>query len=386
MKVLFVSPVVPWPPDAGGRIRTSELLRAVQGDAEVDLLCMLAPGQSPQAVEPLRARCASVRAFDRTRAGPVMRWSAPKLERWFHSRDLEAALAAGIEGGVYDLVHIDEMFLARTVPPRPGVRVCVHHHKLDTVLYEQLPARNPLAKGFDQWKLRRLEAEAARLWDQHLVCSEVDAAILRARYPNLTVGVIESGFDPDRFTPSDEPRDADRILFLGSLGYGPNVDAATMLLRELLPRLRAARPQLGVDIVGSEPAPELVALIESTPGVELSADVDDVRPYLARAGALVVPLRIGGGTRLKIVEALGMETPVVSTFMGAQGLAFRDLEHLRLAGGPEALVAALLQVLGEPEAARDMARRGRQLALERYTWPSLGARLLEHWKRIAAGT
>jgi glycosyltransferase involved in cell wall biosynthesis len=382
VKVLFVSPVVPWPKRSGGRIRTAELLRAVHTAVDVHLFCVLAPGEDRRALEPLRAACASVQGFPRSPPGPIERWSAPKLERWFHSSALEAALATELTGGTYDLVHLDEMFLARVLPERPGVPVCVHHHKLDTALHASLSAYGFLEQGFDRWKLRRLEAKAARRFPEHVACSELDAATLRARYPGITCAVVENGFDPAYFAPRDTPREARRILFLGSLGYGPNVDAVRVLLRELLPRLRVARPEVGLDLVGSAPAGEIAALAAATPGVELACDVDDVRPYLARAGALVVPLQIGGGTRLKIVEALGMQAPVVSTTIGAEGLALRDGEHLRIADGAEAFATAVLDVLSDPRAAQAMAARGRAVALERYTWERLGAQLLQAWRLI----
>ena len=289
-----------------------------------------------------------------------------------------------LNGGEFDLVHLDEMFLTRAVPPRTGPRVCVHHHKIDTVLYEQLPRPRPLEKNFDLWKLRKLEAESARRFSQHLVCSEIDASILRSRYPRIHCGVVESGFDPDYFELDGAPpeRDPQRILFLGSMSYGPNIDAAQYLVGEILPLLRAARPQLTLDIVGADPTPKVLELAGET--VRVVGKVPDVRPYLRRAACLVAPLRIGGGTRLKLVEALGSSTPVVSSFIAAEGLAFKSGEHLWLAHGPRAFANAVLEVLDDPAAAGVMADRGRRFALERYTWNRLGERLLQHWRRIAS--
>ena len=385
MRILFVSPNVPWPPDSGGRIRTFKLIEALQPACEIHLRAVLAPGQDASTAEPLRKYCASVQTFPRANVGPVRRWSSPKLERWFHSSALQAALVRELDD--FDLVHLDEMFMTRAIPATTKPRVCVHHHKLDTVLHEQLPQPGPFEKNFDLWKLRKLEAESARRFSQHVVCSAIDASILCSRYPRIRCGVVENGFDPGYFDPDEvggsaKARETDRLLFLGSMSYGPNVEAVQHLVGEILPLVRALRPGLILDIVGADPGPKILALASDS--IRVTGRVDDVRPYLRRAACLVAPLRIGGGTRLKLVEALGMRTPIVSSFIGAQGLDLEDAKHLRLAHAPVDIAQAVLEVLADPAAADVMAQRGRRLVLERYTWKQLGERLLRHWERFAS--
>ena len=187
---------------------------------------------------------------------------------------------------------------------------------------------------------------------------------------------------PDVAGGSATGRETDRLLFLGSMSYGPNVDAVQYLVGEILPLVRAIRPGLTLDIVGADPAPKILALASDS--IHVTGRVDDVRPYLRRAACLVAPLRIGGGTRLKLVEALGMRTPVVSSFIGAQGLDLEDGKHLRLAHAPADIAQAVVDVLADPAGADDMARRGRRLVRERYTWKQLGERLLHQWERIAS--
>jgi polysaccharide biosynthesis protein PslH len=156
------------------------------------------------------------------------------------------------------------------------------------------------------------------------------------------------------------------------------------LLDDILPTLRAARPGLTIDVVGSDPSPEVRAL--AAPGINIIGSVSDVRPHLERAAALIAPLRIGGGTRVKLVEALGLATPVVTTTIGAEGLRLVDREHLRLADTPDAFARAVLEVLDDPDGGRAMGERGLAFARERYTWDRLAARLLEHWQHAAASS
>jgi glycosyltransferase involved in cell wall biosynthesis len=383
MRVLFVSPVVPWPPESGGRTRTFNLLKALAPLAELHVRVVLEPGQDERALDPLRPHCASALGFERARPNTVQRWRRARIERWFHSPALQAQLALELAGGHFDVVHLDELLLVRQMPEDLRVPVVVHHHKLDTVLHELLPARAPFAKEFDVWKLHRLEAEASRRFRHHVVCSADDAAILRSRHRDLVLGVVESGFDPTYFAPSTPPprRNSNRLLFLGTMSYPPNIDAVLHFAQRVLPKLVAARPGLVLEIVGAEPTRDVLAL--ESPHVRVEGLVSDVRPFLERAAALVIPLRIGGGTRLKLVEAAALGCPVVSTTIGAQGLAFRDGEHLALADDEDAFARATLDVLTNPDAAAERAARARRRALEEYPWPKLAARLVEHWRAAA---
>jgi len=313
-----------------------------------------------------------------------MRWSRPRLERWFHSPALQAAVQLDVDTGGFHLVHLDELLLARIVEPR-GRRVPMvqHHHKLDTVLYDTLNAGRGPHRYFDLWKLNRLEAESARRYRHHLTCSEEDARILRERYGALDCHAVPSGFDPDFFRPPDPAplRDPQTLLFLGSMNYGPNVDAVLRFARECLPELRTRHPGVRMQIVGGDPLPEVRAL--SGPDVEVTGGVPDVRPYLARCGQLVVPLRIGGGTRLKIVEALAMGAPVVSTHIGAEGLGLEDGRDLLLAADAPALTDAISAGIRDPRAGERRAAHGQRAVHDRYRWEVLGHELAEYWERVA---
>ncbi len=383
MKVLFVCPFFPWPLNSGGKIRTFHLIRALSRTHEIHLRALVEPGVGREGQRLLANSCADIKLFERSPPGPVMRWSRPKLERWFHSPSLREALAQDLARGEFDLVHLDELLLVRTLPAAPGVPVVQHHHKLDTVLYRSLSGG--LHRQFDLWKLRRLESESARRFRSHLVCGEHDAEILRKRYGELDFCVAPSGFDPEYFKPSDPPalRTRNRILFLGTLSYGPNVDAIERFMR-VFPKLREAHPSVVFDIVGGDANRAIHALHGHE--VNVIGSVRDVRPYLEGAALLVVPLRIGGGTRLKIVEALAMGCPVVSTRIGAEGLDLDDREHLRLVDGDAELVESILELLGDPEAAVAMAERGRERVREAYTWEVLAQGVGEFWERVAAGT
>jgi glycosyltransferase involved in cell wall biosynthesis len=242
---------------------------------------------------------------------------------------------------------------------------------------------NALRRWFfrEQWrKYRRFEhwayAEATRV----VAVSDQDAAHLANDFGAEQVEVVENGVDTSYFRPPTGPRDLHEVLFLGSLDWRPNQDAVARLLDQVFPQVKAREPAAKLCVVGRCPPEWLRRRAAATPGVELHGDVPDVRPFLHRCGVLVVPLRIGGGSRLKILEALACATPVVSTKVGAEGLCLDHGKDL-LVGSLDELPSLLLQCIRQPQQARARAERGRMRVLARYDWDRLADKLEAVWLR-----
>jgi glycosyltransferase involved in cell wall biosynthesis len=196
--------------------------------------------------------------------------------------------------------------------------------------------------------------------------------------------LVENGVDLDHFAPvSERASNAAELLFLGSLDWYPNQDAVEYLLEEILPFLSARSPEVRLRIVGRRAPPELAKLVARSSGVELVGEVADVRPYLARARVVLVPLRIGGGSRIKILEALAMGKAVVSTTIGAEGLAVTNGVHLLLADSPEAFADSTLQLLKSPEEQARLGIEGRKLVEGRYSWDTAAEALESAWLRVS---
>jgi glycosyltransferase involved in cell wall biosynthesis len=229
----------------------------------------------------------------------------------------------------------------------------------------------------DRW--RHLEADAASRIPAQIVCAEEDADRLRERFTAIDALVIENGVDPDFFVPREIPRDPNLLLFLGSLDYGPNQDGLRDFLAHSWPALRAARPALRLALVGRGDAPELQSACAFDPRVDWIGEVDDVRDWLARCGALIVPLRIGGGSRIKLACALAMRTPIASTTIGAEGLALKNGVHLRIADSAADFVTATRAAL-DSGTDDPLTSAGRKRVIERYAWKHLAARLAEGWR------
>jgi glycosyltransferase involved in cell wall biosynthesis len=196
--------------------------------------------------------------------------------------------------------------------------------------------------------------------------------------------VVDNGVDTAFFTPDPGiQRRPEVMVFVGSLEWRPNLDGVSQLLDTVFPAVRREVPEAELWLVGRNPPDWLQQRATNTPGVELHGNVPDVRPYLHEAGHLIVPLRVGGGSRLKILEALACETPVVSTTVGAEGLELQPGEHFVQTDDIDGLAAAVIEAIRSPQAMKRQARAGRQRVLERYDWDALAAHLERLWYRCA---
>jgi polysaccharide biosynthesis protein PslH len=391
LKVLFLCPWLPWPLNSGGKIRTFNLIQSAGEWADIHVRAVLEPDQGQADVDALAPHVASIMAFRRERPGALMRLTHSKMERWFHSPQLIASVRKEISQEKYDVIHIDELLHSRILPtivngsskygsPPPVIQ---HHHKLDTNFSKSINTNRGLQKHFDSWKIHRLEREAADRHSHHLLCSHDDAALLGGRYPKLSCSVVPSGYDPAYFSPGESlpERELEHIIFVGSMDYGPNIGAVARFVTGVLPLVLEKKPKLHLTIVGRNPTAEILAL--EGPNVAVTGSVPDVRPYLSQATLMIVPLLIGGGTRLKIVEAMGMSCPVVSSTIGAEGLGLTDGEELLLADDAESFAEAILSLIDNPVRASELAERAKSFVEANLTWNRLAKNLVQIWREVS---
>ena len=262
-------------------------------------------------------------------------------------------------------------------------------HNVESLIWQRYSEteKNPVKRWYINRQFRkfeRFERWAYSTCDRALAVSTEDATLIRDRFGAKQVEVVDNGVDTAFFEPRPQrARDPFRILFLGSLDWRPNLDGVRLLLDEIFPLVRRQQARATLTIVGRKPAAWLRELVVGRPGVELHADVVDVRPYLSKAGMLAVPLRIGGGSRLKILEALATGLPVVTTRVGVEGLQLDPGQHVTQADSSDDFARALLETMRHPREALDQAERGRQRVLERYDWSGLAERLEAIWLKTA---
>lgn len=380
LRVLFLTPTVPWPADSGGRLRTSQLLQRAGREVEITLFSVAPPGQSIPPPPELESACANVHVFERARPGLLARLALSRLERSFHSRELFVATQAALSSGDFDLVHVDELSVARALGPACTAPALIHHHKLDARLLLDLSERRLGVTDGEVAKVRALEKKVARAYSSHATCSKEEASYLEERY-EVRCAVVPNGVDADHYKPPSSPRDPETVLFFGTLSYEANVHGLEWFVHEVMPLLQRVRPSLRLQIVGSDPSPRVLAL--SSEHVEVIGPVPDPLPALQRASCSIAPLFIGGGTRIKILESLAAGCPVVSTAVGAEGLELPP-GAISIATEPNAFSAAVLSLLdgADTEAASTSSEHVRA----RYSWDASASALLEAWESCAVKT
>jgi glycosyltransferase involved in cell wall biosynthesis len=305
--------------------------------------------------------------------GLVGRWPLPVVN--YTSGEMKSAIAAAAANGV-DAVHFEGVNMAAYIPflrqVLPGRPITFNWHNIESEAMERYAASaSSLARRMYARVTAGRLAQAERFILQHaagnFVCSERERRLLAASAPEATIAVSENGVDTAAFTESTQSnRPRERILFVGLMAYHANADAAVWFVRNVWPELRQRMPGKVLTIVGAEPGPAVLAL-RSEPGVEVTGTVPDVRPYYEEAFTAVVPLRVGAGTRLKILESMAAGVPVISTAVGAEGLDVRPGENILLAETAEQWVLAI-ESLTNDALRKNLTGAARVLVSSRYDW------------------
>jgi len=383
---------VPWPPNNGHRMRTWSLLRALAAEGhETTLLAFAYPGELGADTGPLLDVCAHlemvplelaslaawVGALDRVRA---LGGKAPYAARRYRSSEMADRIESHVMSDSFDAVIVDTVFGTVNVLTT-DVPILLNNVDVEHVVLERYVRceRNPVKRLYAWLEARRLrsfEAQACRRAAVGMPCSEVDEALLHALCPDLPLVVVPNVIDTAEYTPPvQDPEDV--LLFQGGLDWYPNRDAVQFFATEILPLVRRSRPQTRFVVAGRNPPPAFRRRLARVPGLEFTGTVPDMRPVIAGASVCVVPLRIGSGTRIKILEAAAMARPVVSTTLGAEGLTFLSGRDIVLADAPGKFAHAVLELLGDRLRRRRMGSAARRRVEEEYSFAVLRMRLRE---------
>jgi len=357
-----------------------ECRRAMQAYCrEVELI------SNPYGRNGLAKRLVQLRSLSSMRSFERLRVSVPAMQ---------LALSRVLQARRFDIVNLEFAYLGhshlRQAPPgeKPPPLV-VDSHEIAYDLARQFVNTGSLSRrlyAMANWRKLRWE-ELATYCDADGVClcSAADEQRLHAQAQGLRTAVIPNAADVEYFKPrsTDPLPDGRTVIYFGLLSTVPNIDGVTYFIRDIWPRIAAAHPQARCKIIGGRPPPSLLAL--AGPQIEFTGFVSDLRPHLASAAAVVVPLRLGGGTRLKIVEAMAMGKAVVSTTLGAEGIEAVPGRDILIEDQPVAFADAVNRLLAEPRLAARIGQSARQLAVERYAWEG-AARALEDFYRTILET
>lgn len=399
MKILFVCPYLPSPPRFGGQRRIDGLVRGLAREHEVSMLSFNSSDVHAQdSVAATAAYCTSVRTLPDLDPRSVSEKRKLQLRSLasvhsyeylqVHARaDFQKLIDEQLRSEQYDVVQVEFANMASYsyAKRHEGTRLVLDEHNIEFDLQRRTAgSSNGLSRrvynSLNWRKLGREEKQAWRTFDGVVLTSDRDRELLSRESPTTRAAVVPNGVDVEQFVPSTQAVDPERLLFFGANNYFPNHDGLLYFIDEILPKVLLRRPNVKLSIVGPGVQPDVLS--RQGRHVEVVGFVDDLMPHLERAALVVVPLRIGGGTRLKIVEAMAKQKAIVSTRIGAEGI---DLTHGRdvlLADTPDEFAAEVCRALGDPELVASLGVHARELAEQRYAWTAVIRQLTAFYEQL----
>jgi len=391
VKILWICANFLHPTNKGGLIRSLGILRRLAAQHEVHYVAYENP-EHPEAVK--QAAEYSHRAYAVKHAVPSRRSPrfaaqiaaglfdpVPMAIRRFASPAMRQVTAELSRRERFDRIVVDFLTMAACAPDL-GSSV-LFQHNVETMIWRRRTerARDPITRSYmrlQESRMFRFERDACRKAAHVIAVSELDAALMREMFGVERVSAVATGVDVDYFArPEGRAEPKTDLVFVGSMDWLPNVDGVAWFVEEVLPLIRERRPECRFAIVGRVPPPRIAGYGRRDARIIVTGTVPDIRPYLWGGTVSVVPLRIGGGTRMKIYEAMAAGTPVVSTTIGAEGLEVHPPEDIRLADDAAGFAAECLDLLSDAAARERMVRQGREMVAARFSWDTVARQFAE---------
>jgi sugar transferase (PEP-CTERM/EpsH1 system associated) len=381
MRILILSPVLPYPPTWGFVTRVYHFVRLLARKHDVTLVSYADGTADGEHLARLKAVCGDVHTVpapiskDSKRLHQLKSLFSPVSYQWrSHRSDAMQRTLTEITGRHrFDVIQIESSQMGCFELDRRAALVLDEHNIEYELLYRTFKTEaSPVRRAYNWIEFRKFKREEISAWQRStgtVTTSAREAEMIREMVPGKPTKSVPNAVDVEYFSPSAEPEDPDAIVLTGLMKYRPNVDAAVYFVRDVLPRIVAARPNLVFYVVGGEPPDEVKQLAGRN--VVVTGTVPDVRPYVRKAAVFVVPLRMGSGTRLKVLEGLSMAKAMVSTSLGCEGIDVEDQKHLLIADDPASFAASVLRLLDDAALAKRLTAAGRELVIRQYRWETV---------------
>jgi polysaccharide biosynthesis protein PslH len=402
VKLLILSPSLPLPPTDGGKIRVLNLLRRAADEFDVTILALqtettdedaaaalgeegittiLVP-RSPARVPPLTPRVV-IEALTR---------DIPLAAAKYHLKAYDRSLTELLEATAFDLIHCEMVHMAQYLPTVrrfTNAPVLLSTQNVDSDVWRRATEHQPtrLRRAAFAWQasvFERTERREGPKFDGITAASDRDADMYRTLVPGVPVETVDNGVDLSGYTPSPDEEESATFVYTGSYDWLPNADAVVYFCREVWSRIREQLPDARFFAVGKAPTDEMHAY-HGRDGITVTGRVPEVHPFIARAAVYVVPLRIGGGTRLKILEAMGMGKAIVSSSIGCEALDVEPGRDLCVADNPAEFAGTAVALANDIDRRRQLGAAGRSRVEERYGWEAIGARMNAFYRQLASG-
>ena len=391
MKILWLKSDFLYPADTGGKIRSYNILRQLAGDHEVSYLCLTDETPSPEALDHLRSFCKYV---DYIPFKPERKFSPefylavfrnlfslrPYVINKYKNSRITDEIKKRVAAGEVDILLCDFLEMSVNLADITGVPMVLFQHNVETEIWRRHfeTSENPLNKGYlyiDYQRFFKYEKMACGWFDDVLVVSESDGRLLREKYNVKHTTIIPTGVDTEYFKPNPDLIEPKTIAFVGSMDWLPNQDAVDYFIGDIYPKIKAKAADVRFYIVGRRPPEKIMNLARQDSSITVTGTVDDIRPYVDKARVYIVPIRIGGGTRIKIYEALAQKKAIISTAIGAEGLPLEDGKHIIIADDPDRFADAVLRLLDDDDLNTRIGENGYSLVNEKYSWEKVAGNI-----------
>jgi sugar transferase (PEP-CTERM/EpsH1 system associated) len=390
MKILWLNSGLLLPLNKGGRLRSWHLMRHLAARHDISYLSFTDSTQTAadrEGMQAVASQLVTIPRSDPAKGTPrfyvdtakYVFDGAPYAVAKYRSDAFRRQVEHQLSGGHFDALVCDFLMPVVNLPDHLPCPSILFTHNVESEIWRRHAenATNPGARFLltQQWRrMLRFEQQALARFDLVLAVSEADRCTFERLYPGTLkqpAHVVQTGVDTSYFAPVPaSTRGPAHLVFTGSMDWLPNEDAMLYFVREILPLIRQAEPDTTLSIIGRAPTPTVQRLADEA-GITVTGPVDDVRPHVAEGSVYVVPLRIGGGTRLKIFEAMSMAKAVVSTAIGAEGLPVRTGHNVVIADEPAAFAQAVVELIRNPDARRRIELEARRLVVNRYDWSAV---------------
>jgi glycosyltransferase involved in cell wall biosynthesis len=375
MNILMLTQVLPYPPDSGPKVKTYNVIKYLAQHHQVTLVSFVRGDQSEH-VRHLERYCRAVYTVPIARGALRDAWymglsflaRQPFLMIRDDRRAMRQLIARLSATRSFDVVHADQLNMGQYAERVPGAFKVLDTHNALWLLYRRL--WETMSRGPKKWLLGRdwrmlksYEGRLVREFDAVMAVSHEDeTALYEAAGQAVDITVIPIAVDTDQVRAVERESEPKHILHIGTMYWPPNIDGVQWFIGHIYPLIRKQRPDVQFDVIGSRPPADLLTLNESGLGINVTGYVQDPIPYQKKAAALVVPLRSGGGMRVKILNALAEGIPIVSTTIGYEGIAVTPGQHILVGDTPEEFATQVLRLLDDPAFGRELAANGRKLA------------------------
>lgn len=393
MNILFLSRWFPYPPDNGSKIRAFNLLKSLAGEHCVTLLSFVSEPPDPAQLAEMRQLCPKVqtvvyRPFNPGRARALLGFFSrrPRSVVDTFNQEMQTLVTQAVAQTQFDLVIASELDMAPYAVSVPRLPRILEELELTTLFEQYSLETRPLKKflaGLRWWKLTGYIAKLMGMFNAVTVVSEPERQRLQKIAPGAVIEVIPNGVDTTYNTPGLAQPQPNTLVYSGALTYNANFDAVDFFLRDVFPGIRQQQPAAQLFVTGKVDGVPIERLPQAQ-NVTFTGYLNDIRPKIAASWVNVVPLRMGGGTRLKILESLALGTPVVSTRKGAEGLNLEPERDILLADTPADFAGAVLRLLVDSSLRQRLSSAGRQTVESRYGWSQIGHQFTEFVNRVAA--